>query len=143
MKARQFRSLSGSKVYRPWKEWEIGDYIIGKYESREIDNYKKPCYILKVEEVFFNDETAEEKFKVGSQIGLNHNGILAKVMDSDNVHMGDVVRIEYQGTNKMTKGNFAGKDAHSLLIQVAEEGDDLETGGNLSDDDSYEEDDTF
>ena len=143
MKSRVFRSLSVSKEYRPWSQWEIGDFVIGKFEDQGIDNYKKACYILKVDEVFFNDEEAQEKFKVGELIGLNHNGILAKVMASDDVNFGDIIRIEYQGMNTMSKGNHFGKDAHSLLIQVAEEGDDLQTGGNLSDDDSYDEDDTF
>lgn len=143
MKKRTFRSLSGSKVYRKWANWDIGDYIIGKFESTEIDNYKKNCYILKIEEVDFADEADAEKFKVGAQIGLNHNGLLAKVMDSGNVDFGDIVRIEYQGTNTMTKGNYAGKEAHSLLIQVAEQGDDFQTGNDLSDDDYGDEDDTF
>jgi len=146
--ARVFRSLSGSKNFRPWKEWEIGDYVVGKYERKEIDNYNKDNWVLKVEEVFFQNEAAEIKFGPGKMVGLNSNGSLDKVMNSGQIQFGDVIRVEYDGMSPMGKGTHEGKDAHSIIVSVCEGGSD--NSGNvqdtnyqdgLSDDDGSQEDD--
>lgn len=133
-KKRTFRNLSGAKAYRPWKNWEVGDFVIGKLVDTEIDQYKKTCYILELEEVSFNDAEAERNAQDLGRIGLNHTGLLAKIMD-DKCEIGQVVRVEYQGTSTMQKGPNAGAEAHSLLISVAEEDEECDTGESLSDDD--------
>ena len=141
--ARTFRSLSGGKNFRPWKYWDIGDYVIGKLIRKDIDQYKKDCWVIEVEEVFFNDQDAEEKFGPGKTVGLNSCGGLDKVMKSGQVHFGDIIRVEYDGMSPMGKGTHEGKDAHSVIIGIEGEGDDSPAGSTedteyqagLSDDD--------
>lgn len=144
--ARVFRSLSGSKNFRPWKEWEIGDYVVGKYERKEIDNYKKDNWVLKVEEVFFQDQAAEERFGPGKMVGLNSNGSLDKVMNSGQVKFGDVIRVEFDGMSPMGKGKFEGEMAFSIIVAVCESDNsgsiqDTNYQDGLSDDDGSQEDD--
>ncbi len=39
--------------YRAWKEWAVGDMIVGEYKGSQIDNYDKPNWLIKIETAFF------------------------------------------------------------------------------------------
>ena len=141
-KKRSFRTVGGgAKVYRPWKQWDVEDYILGVYEDKEKDNYKKNNYVLKVEELYFQDEDAEKKVAIGALFGLNANGALDKVMESGKVKLGDCIKITYNGMAAMGKGNHEGEQAHSLLIEVAGSAQELEADGSGSETDSLSDDD--
>jgi hypothetical protein len=134
VKRRVFKALNGSKSYRKWKEWSEGDYIIGKFVDEEADNYRKPSYVLEVEEVEFEDKEAEEKCGPGKRVALNSTGLLDKIM-SKKVQIGDVIMVEYGGKDVMTKGPFEGDPVHIINVSVVEEEEDSSDDG-LSDDDT-------
>lgn len=136
---RKYRALNGSAQYLPWKHWEVDDFVEGKFLRVEQDNYKKDNYILEILDRDFANEDDHERFRPGTQIGLNHNGILGKVMESGEVDFGDIIKVTYRGTSTINKGPFEGREAHTLTVEVAEEElgpeYDSEDDGGLGDDD--------
>jgi hypothetical protein len=107
------KSLTGPKTYRKWSEWETGDVVVGKYVSTEEDSYDKTNRILELEYCSFNESL------VGKKLVLNSCGSVDSAFEQ--VDFGDIVQVEYKGIEKLEKGKFAGKDAHSLEISVVEE----------------------
>ena len=138
MAKRVFKSkkkLSGGRcVYRAWKDWEVGDYVIGTYKGSKQDQYDKPNWMIQVEECGFVDRKAAKKLD-GQVIGLNSSGQLNKAME--HVEEGDMIQVMYNGTSEITEGKYAGKDAHLIEVDLVEE-----EGANFdaSDDDEEETD---
>ena len=116
-KKRSFRKLNGGKSYRAWKNWDVGDTIVGKYVGDSVDNYDKPNWHIQIEECDFSEESAN--IEAGKTIGLNSAGGLDKAMD--NVEIGQFVEITYQGTSVLEKGKFAGKEAHNIEVSVCDD----------------------
>ena len=121
------RKLNGAKIYKPWKTWAKGDYVIGKLTGTSIDKYKKTSWHLELVEVQFADGTEMEEGKV---IGLNSTALLDKVMEG--VEIGEIVQVDYEGTETLTSGPYEGNDSHSVVISVLTEEDE---GSSSSDDD--------
>jgi len=127
---RKFKSkkkLSSTRAtYRPWKEWETGDIVIGIYKGSQTDNYDKPNWLVEVVEAFFPVKPKLAKKLVGQVLGLNSNGKLDKAMEG--VEPGDMIQIEYKGMSTIEKGKYKGKDAHDVEVDLVEEdgGDDEE-----------------
>jgi hypothetical protein len=119
---RQFKSTRkvtlGQKTYRKWEEWDTGDVLIAKFMDQEIDNYDKPNYLMEVIDAQFKDSKLGAKLE-GKTLALNHCGILGKAMEK--ISKGEMVQLTYNGTSKIEKGKFAGKDAHLMDIEVVEE----------------------
>lgn len=150
---RKFKSkkkLSSTRAtYRPWKEWETGDIIIGVFKSSQTDNYDKPNWLVEVVEAFFPGKPKLAKKLVGQVLGLNSNGKLDKAMEG--VEPGDMIQVEYKGMSTIEKGKYKGKDAHDVEVDlVEEEGDEDESeeeteeedvDGDESDEDESEDED--
>lgn len=118
------KKLSGAKTaYRPWKEWEVGDIMIGKFLSTRTDNYDKPNYMFEVEDAQFTDFKLAKKL-IGENLTLNSNGQLDKAME--NVEEGSMVQVTYNGTSTIEKGKYAGKEAHSVEVDLVVEDDGTE-----------------
>ena len=119
MPKRVFKSkkkLSGVRaVYRAWKEWETGDYVIGTYKGSKTDSYGKPNWLLQVEDASFIDHKTAKKI-VGQIIGLNSNGMLDKAMDG--VEIGEIVQVTYNGTSEITEGKYKGKESHLVEVDI-------------------------
>jgi hypothetical protein len=118
------RKLSGGGgSYRAWKMWETGDVLIGKFvQAGEDQTYGKPTWTILVEEAMFSDEDLAETLK-GKRLTLNSNGMLDKAMEQ--VQLGEMVQITYNGTSEIEKGKFKGKDAHQVEVEVVvEEGNE-------------------
>lgn len=129
------KKLSSTRaMYRPWKEWDTGDIIVGTYKGSQTDNYDKPNWLVEVVEAFLTDKKLEKKLK-GQIVGLNSNGKLDKAMEE--CEPGDMVQIEYKGMSTIEKGKYKGKDAHDVEVDLVEEDD-----GEESDVDFDEEEDT-
>jgi len=128
------KKLSGSRcTYRAWKNWAVGDYLIGKYVGSKTDNYDKPNWMVEVVEASFSKKK-ESKELIGQIIGLNSAGQFDKAMEK--VAEGELVQVMYNGMGEIEKGKYAGKDAHSIEVDlVTEDGDDD------SDSDEYEDED--
>lgn len=113
------RKLSGGRcTYRAWKEWEVGDLIIGKFKGQKEDNYGNPNWLIEVEDAQFSDGKAAKKL-VGQTIGLNSAGQLNKAMEK--VEEGDMIQVVYNGTSEIEKGKYKGKDSHLMDVDLVEE----------------------
>ncbi len=113
------KKLSGGKcTYRAWGDWEVGDLIIGKYKGSKLDQYKKPNWLVEVVDAQFIKHKEGKKL-IGQVLGLNSNGQLDKAME--NVSEGDMIQVCYNGMSEITKGKFAGKDAHQVEVDLVEE----------------------
>lgn len=108
-----FRKINGSKTYRPWKQWDVGEYVVGKYLELGEDNFGNPSYSVEVM------ETNVESFKEGTTVGINSCGGLNLAMEK--ICTGTVIRLEYEGTDVMEKGKFKGKEFHIVGVAVAED----------------------
>ena len=142
MAKRVFKSkkkLSGGRcTYRAWKDWEVGDYIIGQYKGSKTDNYDKPNWLVLVEEASFADKKEAKKLE-GQVIGLNSNGMLNKAMER--VEEGDMIQVMYNGTSEIEKGKYAGKDAHLVEVDLVTEDDGSDEEEEIEDDETEDDDD--
>lgn len=144
---RKFKSkkkLSSTRAtYRPWKEWEAGDIIIGTFKGSQTDNYDKPNWLIEIEEAFFPSKPKLAAKLKGQVLGLNSSGKLDKAMEG--VEAGDMIQVEYKGTSLIEKGKYKGKEAHDVEVDLVEEEgaeseeEDDETEDDDSDDDADEE----
>lgn len=123
--ARNFEQIGGSKTFRPWGHWTEGDSITGKFVSTSEDDYGNTNYEIDVEECDFDQEVINTKNKKGNDVTyskpapgavfcLNSCGSLDKAMEKCDI--GDVVKVIYTGTVVLTKGKFAGKEAHTMKV---------------------------
>lgn len=104
--------VNGTTVYRAWKEWEEGEYVIGTFEGTKIDNYDKTNYRIKVLESNFGA-------KVDAVMGLNSCGGLDKAMED--MATGTIIQVTYTGMTTIAKGKFEGKAAHGVEVAIMEE----------------------
>lgn len=109
-----FRTVLGQSSYRAWKNWEAGDFLVGKYVSQAEDSFGNPNYKVEVIEAFFEEG---ETPKAGSLFTFNSSGALKKSMEEINV--GDIIKVIYKGEDVVTKGKFKGKKFHSMEVLVA------------------------
>lgn len=119
--------LSGVKTeYRAWKEWSEGDVLVGTLvgTSQNRKNKSKKDWILKVEDCFFEDKKEEKRVK-GKTITLNTAGQLDKGMEQ--IQIGQMVQITYNGSKEMQGGDYEGQNAHTMEVIEVEEDDGSET----------------
>jgi len=109
-----FRTVMGQSSYRSWKQWDIGDYLVGKYVSEGEDQFGNPNYKVEVIEAGFSEGEAP---KQNSIFSFNSSGALNKAMEQ--VAVGDVIKVIYKGEETVTKGKFKGKKFHSMEVLVA------------------------
>lgn len=107
----QFKKVKGERLYKKWKEWEVGDYVLGRLTEVGEDQFKKANYIVEVMETSFDD------VPVGKNMCLNSNGSLDYRMQD--VEIGTIIRVEYEGEDVMEKGPFKGKPFHMVGLEVA------------------------
>lgn len=120
----QYKKVKGTRVYKKWSEWELGDFVVGKLIEVGEDQFKKANYIVEVIETSFED------IQVGSNFCLNANGSLDYRMED--IEVGTVIRVEYEGEGIMEKGPFKDKKFHKVGLEVAIEA--LDNGSNDDED---------
>ena len=108
-----FKQVMGASSYKAWKEWEIGDYVVGKYSKEGEDKFGNPTYQLEVIEAGFEEKAPA----VGAYFTLNSSGSLNKAFED--IEIGQVVKVIYKGEDTINKGKFAGKKYHSMEVLVA------------------------
>lgn len=133
------KKLSGVKTcYRPWKDWDEDDIILGKYSGSTPNKMSegKKDWIFEVESVFFADKKEQKRVQGEQYITLNTSGKLDKAMAK--AEEGDDIQITYKGSKKMEGGKFQGKNAHDFEIELMEEDsgdDDIEDSDDEEDED--------
>jgi hypothetical protein len=138
------KTLSGTKSeFRAWKEWSEGDYVIGQLigTNQNKKNKSKKDWIIKVEDAEFEDSKLAREL-VGKNLTLNTAGQLDKGMDQ--VEIGDLVKVMYNGSAEMQGGDYKGEMAHNMEVSlVEEESDDSEDDEDLDEEEEeYEDDDS-
>ena len=119
-----FREIGGAKKYFKYNELEKGDVLVeGKFSKSFQGRFG-------VQYEYLN--------KDGCVHVLNSSGQLNYLMDF--VEEGDTVKIVYDGTFKLTKGSFAGKEAHQFKLF---RDDSDEEQAEFSDEDGLDEFDDF
>ena len=118
------------KVYRTWADWKTGDIVLGTYIAKHEDNYDNVCPVIKVEEAWFTDKKLAKDL-VGKNLVLNSCGSLDKAMKE--ATFGEIIQLEYKGKNLMEGGKYAGKEAHSVEVQIMEESSEEEVDFYLPD----------
>ncbi len=116
---KKFKEIGGAKVYRGWKNWVEGEYIQGVLTGTSVDNYNKTNWHIQITETNIEDE---DEIIEGVTIGLNSCGSLDFKMVQ--VAEGETVYIEYNGKGELTKGKFAGKEFHEVIVKVMGDDDD-------------------
>lgn len=143
-KVQEKRTSGGPRIYRKWGEWKAGDIVIGKYVAKGIDQYKKPQWVLKVEEAFLKNKKLQAEM-IGQNLALNSCGIIDKAFKGSEeeeiapIKLGQMVQVTYTGTSTITKGKFEGDEAHSMEVDIVTEGDDGEEQSDSSDEEEQEE----
>lgn len=107
VEAPKFKTVGGPKTYFNYPKCTAGqELVVGVYVGRSFNKFGKEN---------FDFEPLD-----GSQtVSLNHAGQLEKKMD-ENVEVGDIVRVVFEGKKVMTGGDYEGKEANQFLVQVAE-----------------------
>ena len=116
------KTLSGGRsVYRTWKDWDVGDIIVGQYEGTQDNkfNASKSNYVFKIIESFIKDKEFEALIPEGATLVLNTVGMLEKAMKKANE--GEIFQITYTGMGPIEKGIYAGKEAHSMEVILCQE----------------------
>ena len=111
------KSLKGAMEFRKWSDYEIGDIVVGKFVGIHHCQYDKENPKIQVIEAFFKDGSGAQL--TGKNLVLNSCGVLDSAMKE--VKEGDIIQVEYCGQTELTKGKYAGKEAHSLNIEIVEE----------------------
>lgn len=126
-KYRVSEKVSGSpKAFKGWKDWKVGDTVIGVFKETFTDKYKKTATVICVEETFFKGD--KENY-VGKDLVLNSCGKLDKAVEK--LQKGDLIQVEYKGKSMLETGPYAGKEAHDVqvdkieLVEESDETDDL------------------
>lgn len=111
------KQLTGPCTYRKWEDWKDGEFVIGKYTGIKTSDYGDN---YKIELL----ETNIPKQAVNTTLVLNSNGLLDKAMTE--VQEGDIIQVTYRGKQTLTKGKFAGKEAHNVEVAVLEEDEEVD-----------------
>lgn len=111
------KSLGGAQNYRKWEDYEIGDVVVGEYIGTHICQYKKTNYKVRVLDAQFVDTELADSL-IGKILVLNSNGSLDSQMEK--VEEGETISVEYNGKSLLTKGPYAGKEAHGVSVNVVE-----------------------
>lgn len=125
------QKLSMDLIYRGYKDWQIGDVVIGRVMGTQKDTHGKFGIVIEVMEVSFKGQKPE-KF-TGKNLYLNNNGVMAKVLknadlwDEENdkpsdALKGEILQVEYRGTEKLSsKHKYAGKEVHVIHMELLNE----------------------
>ena len=126
------KTVSGKpKKFRLWKDYSVGDILICYYVGTTENKYNeaKPNFVVEILETFLKNKTIEKDLVDGTHLVLNTTGMLDKAMS--NVAPGTLLQITYNGTNAIEKGKFAGKEAHSILVEEIEKDEESPSHDDL------------
>jgi hypothetical protein len=139
------KQLTIAKMYRAWDDYEVGDVLIGTIIGSHYDaKYtKKWGPILKVEDAQFKTDSA--KF-TGKNLVLNPAGMLIKALSTAGFDpltgkLGEsencMIQVTYNGKNMIEKGQWAGKESHTMDVQLVEEDNGDDHGSDEGEEEGY------
>lgn len=108
-----FKPVMGSSSYKPWKQWEVADYLVGKYVSEGTDKFGNSTYKVEVIDSNFSENAPS----AGSYFTFNSSGSIKRAFED--LEIGQVVKVIYKGLDTIKDGKFANKEFHNMEIFVA------------------------
>lgn len=118
------KKLAGAVVYRGWKNWDVGDILVGKLSRFIFDErYKNSNPVFIVEETFFKDK--DQNLKAGTHLQLSATKILKQTVTEDVI--GEVLQIELVGWHTVKTGVGKGKDTPLFEIDTVDLSSDEDT----------------
>lgn len=113
-----YNQIGGASKYRKYDTWDVGDQIAGELVSISKDQFGKPAYVIKVQDVMFK-KTSEQP-AIGESFTLNSAGGLEyKIEQAGGINVGDVMGVEYNGKVTVEKGKWKGKQTHDIDLFVS------------------------
>ena len=111
------KSLGGATTFRKLDDYSAGDTVIGTYIGIHTDQFGNDNHKIKVLDAQFEDDDFAETI-IGKTFVINKCGSLDKQMEE--VNEGDTISAEYTGKSMLTKGPFAGKEAHGFSVSLVD-----------------------
>jgi hypothetical protein len=108
------KKMSGNVNYRGWKDWDIGDIVVGKLTRFVTDKFGKQCPVLEVEDCFFKDKKAV--VAAGDCLQLNYSKILGEGILPE--HIGEIFQVELTGFHTIKNGPYKGKETPLFEIDI-------------------------
>lgn len=134
--------LSGVRSeFRAWKEWDEGDTLVFKLlgSSPNRKNKSKKDWLVEVVEAFFSDKTEQKRLKTGTRLTLNSAGQLDKGMEQ--LELGAMAQVVYNGSHEMEGGAYAGQNAHTMEVTEVQEDDGSEDASDECSDEEADDED--
>jgi hypothetical protein len=113
-----FKSLTQFSKFRSWKDWSVGEFVIGKLVDI-VPNTKNPKnndLILEVLELGFKMDGVT----VGSRFSVNGCASVQRAIDAG-IEENDIVRVEYRGQETVKTGQWKGTKTHVIEVSVAKD----------------------
>lgn len=143
---RKFKKVNTFGVYRKWKFWSVGDYVIGKFDRIKTETEVKKdgttkikrSILVEVEETNFNsngfvDPKGKSKdcgnLEAGTVLCMNDNTNLRNALTDADVKSGDIVKVTFKGTFIIKTGEYAGTVGNNVELEVAEYADMVDDSG--------------
>lgn len=110
-----FKKVKGASNYLAWKEWQEGDFVVGKFESAGTDKFGNPSYQIELLETNIESLEGKNVFTLNSNGSLNHK--------MDDVIVGDIIKVTYEGKDVLDNPTspFNGKPYHKVELEIAKE----------------------
>ena len=109
----EFRSVGGQKKYFKYAECEKGQILVqGKYVGTSPNKFGKDNHDFRPTDG-------------GPTVCLNSAGHLNYLIDN-NVQVGDMVQVTYDGKDILDQGAFKGKEVHKFDVAIADSEEQLD-----------------
>ncbi len=106
----------GGRKYLAWKNWQVGEYLVGKYTKSYEDQFGNENYEVQIIEA----EIEGADLKEGDLFGVNSCGSLKHNMTD--VAPGSYIQVTYEGKGEIEKGPFKDKSFHKVGLEVDDSG---------------------
>lgn len=139
------KKLTGTRCeYRAWKDWDVGDVLIGKYVGEQTDQYNKSNWLIEVEDAQFVNKPKLAKKLIGKVIGLNSCGKVDNAMEK--AELDNLYQFIYNGTVPLPEGHKynkkGNKEAHDVdvtEVEYEDEDEELEDEEDIDEDEDTED----
>jgi len=123
---RKYDEVGGKREYKTWKLWNKNDFIVGRYLNSGKVSTKygaQDWYDVMVE------ETSHSELKEGQIFRLNGVGSLNSKMED--IDRGSIIKVQYNGYNKLESGDYEGSNFHDVSVFVAASEEDEDDSSSL------------
>ena len=113
-----FRTISGSTKFLSYKDWAIGDYVIGKIVMFKPNKLSPKFQDVQVTVLESNIDKDSVTLNPKDSFTINGTTVLENAL-LQGVEEGDIIRVEFLGKEANKTGAFKGKMSNRLDIKIA------------------------